>query len=198
MIAQTCLAYLLHFDTDEYDFGSEGPFFRIYTHGLRDSKSIREFPLSSYAARFWVDHALRDGTASNHMLQLQILDLLESRTQSLHWIQIHNHFDSESSARDIIGHPLYLASFLGLSQAVLLLLKKGHSVNKVVGRLGSALQAASYRGSQRTVQILLDHGADVHFNGGFYRSALQAACYRGCEPIVRLLLAKRGDFLDPR
>ena len=208
MIAQTCLAYLLHFDTDEFDFSGGdttygfdsdttdesdfGPRSGDRSPGPRDSES---FPLSRYAARFWVGHALGDGAASNHMLQLQILDLLESHIQFLHWIQIHNHFRRFESGRYTVGHPLYLASFLGLSQAVLLLLKKGHSVNEVVGNLGSALQAASYRGSQTSVQILLDHGADVNFNGGFYRSALQAACYQGFEPIVCLLLAK-GALVD--
>jgi len=82
-IAETCLVYLL----------------QAHKHNLGD-----RFPLTFYAAEFWMVHA-ENGTFAR--LQSIIVDLLQPKsTGFLMWIELHNP-DDWFGSRCSIGTPIY-------------------------------------------------------------------------------------------
>ena len=205
-IAKTCLAYLLQFTQ----------------HGCINSSTKTSYPLSEYAAQYWMYHAWSDNGDSDDLHRL-IMDLLQDKDamytnwltlrEPFHWVSRHDfaplYYTSmgglrkatecllESSkvnaCRGLYGHELQVASSGGHDNIVRLLLEKGADVNMETGYYGSALQAASLNGDDSIIRLLLEKGAEVNMQGGRYGNALQAASLRGHESIVRLLLEKGAD-----
>lgn len=177
VIANDCLAYLLHFDAiDTLTF-----------------QSFDEFPLIKYAAQHWAEHAeiVERGSGSNSLLTMEFfLSEGNALRNCIRVFDPHEPFLPYHSRRNVDGiySPLYYASLTGLYQSVQVLLDKGADVNAECGILGNALQAAAVNGSDRMVQILLDNGANVNIQGGYYGNALQAAAWEGHERIVQVLL----------
>jgi ankyrin repeat protein len=177
-IAQTCLAYLLQFDT-------YNPV----------SVILKEYPLAHYAAEFWMFHAKRGDLLDLHQA---IMDLLQSKnTPFVVWIQLFNP-DKPYQLKEFpslpTSAPLYYASLGGLYETVqLVLLKHEVDINASGGRYGNALQAASAQGHKGIVQLLLKHKADVNAQGGEYGNALQAASCWGHGTTVQLLLEHKAD-----
>jgi hypothetical protein len=70
-IAETCLAYLLHFDQDN--------FWR--------SQTFEEFPLALYSARYWTKHAREDAEAMHEL----VMELFLSKTDAfVNWLHLFN------------------------------------------------------------------------------------------------------------
>ncbi len=93
--------------------------------------------------------------------------------------------------------PLMVASGLGQSQAVEILLRAGANVHAVEPRMGStALHKAAQSGDASTITLLLDHGAFIdHQTPTLGHTALMDAVLHKQEPAVRRLLdrgAKTG------
>jgi ankyrin repeat protein len=172
-IAQTCLAYLLQFNT------------RYRWH------QFRSFPLSKYAAHRWIEHARSQGDSESTDLRPLIMELLQpTKDHYLNWVLLYNRgndFDDEVPA------PLYYCSATAMMETTKLLLQKGADVNARGGTYGNALQAASSNGHEAIVHLLLEQGADVNAQGGYWGNALQAASSKGHETIVRLLLEQGAD-----
>ncbi|KZP31902.1 ankyrin, partial [Athelia psychrophila] len=180
MIAQTCLACLLHL-------------------GLFPSMNesvIQDFPLAAYAVRHWITH-MRLGRANDEHV-LRMTDCLFSLKDNalINWVRLDDP-DQHPSNRDKsrtksfgdIAPPLYYASSHGLEKIVGRLLTNGVSVGAPGGKYGNALQAASYHGHDAiVVQLLLNRGANVNAPGGNFGSALQAASFMGPIDVVQLLL----------
>src|ERR1700729_2738639 len=72
LIAQTCLAYLLQFDTfnslDQEVITESSPlaqyaarYWMFDTFNSLDQEVIKSFPLAQYAARYWIFHAHNGG-----------------------------------------------------------------------------------------------------------------------------------------
>ena len=181
-IAQTCLAYLLHF---------RGP-------TLLTSNNIDEFPLGRYAARYWTQHAREAGNETNSILVQQLsMDLFLSKRDA--YANCVRLFNPNSYGSDMtmtfesITPPLYYASLTGLLGQVQELLEKGADVNAQGGEYGNALQAASCQGHDQVVERLLEKGADVNAQGGEFGNALQAASWGGHDQVVERLLEKGAD-----
>ncbi|KAF7983634.1 hypothetical protein HWV62_20572 [Athelia sp. TMB] len=216
IIAQTCLAQLLHFD---------GPKILDWEHpGSVDLDYIRSsFPLAIYAAMNWVSHFHSSGAAVTGCAPLQQLLLnlftLPSTTWSytlLSWVNLQNlildhdwqwpyHHRSSLLVRTLFSFvkterlpqdasPLYYACFTGSLQAVQTLVSNEADVNKA-GREAATrpLLIASSEGHLDIVNVLLEKGADIDVKGGFCASALQAASAEGHLEMAKLLLKNGAD-----
>ena len=216
VISQTCLAYLLQFNTCE----------------PLDINLHVSSPLAKYAAEHWITHAhsgYKNKSQSSSVFALMMKLLADENSAFANWVQIYDidghHMDLQQHRVKIAG-PLYYASLAGLTEAsyallklmadinaqggeygnalqaaaseghlaiVKLLIKKGANVNAWGGRYGNALYAASYQGHKAIVKLLIDKEADVNAQGGYYENALQAALYGGYEAIAKLLIEKGAD-----
>lgn len=181
LIAEDCLAYLLHIDPVE-------PF---------DSVSITSYPLARYAASNWFNHVrmAEDSTGRTTALIMELL--WPKKIAALNnWIRLYN-FETicpELYINDInSAHPLYISSLLGLSRAVMWLIERGVDVNAHCGTHGNALCAATWGGHQQVVRLLLNKGASVNQLGGHHGNALQTASGLGNEHLIRLFLEHGAD-----
>ncbi|KAJ7080225.1 ankyrin repeat-containing domain protein [Mycena epipterygia] len=176
-IAQSCVGYLLHFA--DYPLKEE---------------TVDNYPLSSYAAKYWIYHLLR--CHDRAVLSTSTKHLLQSGTeQYLTLIRLYD-TDYPWRGRDWRRNgpsPLYMCSLFGYAEGVHFLLEEGADVNAAEGQYGSALQAASAKGHTDTMHLLLENGADINTVGGEYGSALLAASRNGHTEIVRVLLEKGAD-----
>lgn len=177
-IAKTCLAYLLHFDSD-----------------LVSEEDFVDYPLLQYAANCWPVHirAIPDGSV-DPLLNSMTLELFNpDKPCFLNWSRL---YDQERRLPGEVmdqGSPLYYASYLGLCNVTRALISRGMDVNAQGGQFGNPLQAAAGTTNGTVVQILLDAGADVNAQGGFHAYALQAAVVSRSEIMVQLLLDAGAD-----
>ncbi|KAJ7669092.1 ankyrin repeat-containing domain protein [Mycena rosella] len=174
-IAQTCIAYLLHFSDNWPDEVSDNSL----------SNASRNYPLAYYAAMQWCHHLLR--SQNQTLLFAGAMRLLEDGSPQYLRALLAKCADPYAAEKEL-GTYLYEASKEGHLEIVRLLLENGADVNMMVGGYGSALQAASARGHTDIIHPLLKNGADVNTPGGYYGSALQAASAWRHMDIVRLLL----------
>ena len=180
LISQTCLAYLLQFETPE----------------ILNEDTIDDFPLALYAAEHWVSHT-RSGASDSDTGSLQALIhalFTGNDAPFITWVRL-NDIDRPGSERNMkrvpIGSRLYYACLTGLQDLSLALLDAGEDPNAKGFHGATALQVASQSGQYQTVQHLLEKGALVNAPfGGQHGSALRAASSEGFRDIVQLLLEK--------
>ncbi len=178
-IAETCLAYFLHF----------------VNSGLPAAQFIYAFPLAIYASKNWISHAeVADSEASTYPMLIMEL-LIDKKCDSLNLMRIPDFHSFGNDGYWDLCSPLYYASSKGLLEPVKSLLDKGCDVNAEGGYHGTALQAASFGGDEMMVQLLLEKGADVNAKCGMhmYSTALQVASATGHERAVPLLLGKNAS-----
>ncbi|KAJ7112635.1 ankyrin repeat-containing domain protein, partial [Mycena epipterygia] len=184
-LAQTCVGYLLHFAD----------------HPL-NAETFPNYPLSSYAAKYWSYHLLRcHDRATLETSTMRLLEAGSGQYATLNHLHCHINIvrlllekgANFNAADGKHGSALQAASAGGHTEIVRLLLENGADVNAEGGVYGSALQGASEQGSLEIFRILLEEGADVNMAGGFYGSALQAASRQGSLEIVRILLKEGAD-----
>ncbi|KZP03687.1 hypothetical protein FIBSPDRAFT_968780 [Athelia psychrophila] len=160
IIAQTCLALLMHFDSSE---------------SLNESH-LDSFSLASYADRHCPLH-FRASEPANSVLEHLGKSLFCSTPcyAMVNWV-LRNNPDNTGYPMSLenVASPLYYTSLLGLTLVVDHLITTGADPQALGGRYGTALQAASYEGHNDVVRLLVDHGADVNIQGGHYGSALYA------------------------
>src|SRR6266516_2691020 len=162
-IANSCLAYLLQFDKP---------------NSLM-VQTIKEFPLATYAAKYWTQHARLAGENTGATDLLDMVELFWSKRDA--YVNCVRLFDPDEpweepniSGLKQVSSPLYYASLVGLIESTRLLLENGADVNAQGGTYGNALQAASENGQDQIVKRLLENGADVNAQGGTYGNALYA------------------------
>src|ERR1700733_5592483 len=132
LIAQTCLAYLLQFDTPN----------------CINTNTIQSFPLALYAGEHWIFHMQSGDNKNLEAVQKMILKLLEPFGSPLiNWIRLWDPdaaFWEEHTNLGLtnVAMPLYYASLSGLAEASQQMLANGADVNAQGGRYGNALQAA--------------------------------------------------------
>ncbi len=153
MLAQACLSVLLGLDD------------------TTSRTSVRGFPLTEYAARHWVDHALFEDVS------LRIKDGMEDlfdldKPHFSRWIRIHDMDDpwglanGETRPEWLEAAPMYYVALFGLHGMVEKLISEHpEHVNARGGACGTALHAASRSNRVKVVQSLLKHGADVNALG---------------------------------
>ncbi|KAF7975438.1 hypothetical protein HWV62_9571 [Athelia sp. TMB] len=213
VIAQDCLAQLLHFDEPSVLDWEE-------SHSLSRSLDYigSSFPLAQYAAMNWVSHFQSSAAAPAHCLPLQnlLLRLFKSPPDTwshalLCWVRVQNLvIDVDKYLRyggTVLGRtmksfrmandlpldvsPLYYACFAGSFHAVQHLISNGADVNKAGQELSTRpILLACEEGHLEIARLLLDGGADVNLEGGLYGTALQAAIAGDHLKLAKLLLAK--------
>src|SRR5436190_11129120 len=126
-IAETCLAYLLHFDKANF----------------LTSQTTKEFPLARYAAKHWTQHAraAKEDAKAMHRLIMELF--LSKRDAYINCVRLFDP-DEPWEEPDVtkslkrVAPPLYYASLTGLIEPVRLLLEKGADVNAQGGDFGNA------------------------------------------------------------
>ncbi|KAF7975437.1 hypothetical protein HWV62_9569 [Athelia sp. TMB] len=215
LIAQDCIAQLLHFDGPSI-LDWEEP----HSTSLDNIGSL--FPLAQYAAMNWVSHFQSAAAAPTHCLPLQnlLLRLFKSPPNTwshalLCWVRLQNlaievDNDLRHNRDTVLGRtvqsrgwaanlaldvsPLYYACFSGSLHAVQHLISNGADVNKA-GQEASTrpILLACEEGHLEIARLLLDGGANVNVKGGLYGTALQAAIAGVHLELAKLLLAKGAD-----
>ena len=181
-IAADCLAYLLQFD--QYDD--------------LNLEATTEFPLATYAARYWIQHVKIIGKDLDSV-QMLIMELFCSRkTAYINWVRFcdpERPWKKPKLRRDpaSIATPLYYASLTAVVELIQSLLDKGADVNAQGGCYANALQAASFEDNNAVIRLLINQGAGINAQGGCYGNALQIASFKGNEALIRLLLDKGAD-----
>jgi hypothetical protein len=164
VITQTCLAYLLQFNTS----------------GRLHKNLHVTFPLARYAAEHWIRHAhfgCKNKPQSSSVFALMMKLLTDENSAFVNWVQIHDIDRYHKYLKKQSGHnakPLYYASLAGLTEASYDLLEMRADVNAQGGAFGNALQAALHGGHEAIAKLLIERGADVNAHG-YYGNALQAA-----------------------
>jgi ankyrin repeat protein len=147
ILAQACLGFLLHFDDHI------------------NKQSVRAFPLTKYAAEYWVAHAQYKDVSSR--VKDGALCLFNNRPCLLTWLEM---FD-ENEALFLhefpeTPNPLYFASLYGFHDLVeQLVINHPQLVNSIYGRLDTPLVAALCREHFRAAEFLLQHGGNVDVRG---------------------------------
>ena len=154
-----------------------------------DKERLAAFPLSSYAARNWVDHAKFEGVASQ--VQDSMEDLFNPMKPHFRtWLRLHNVDRIRGSQyTDRPSTPLYYAAlcdFGGLAKH--LIITHALDVNAKVYDDWTALFAASDRGHVDVTRVLIDYGADINAQDIHGQTPLHCSSYEGHVKVVQLLI----------
>ncbi|PON30014.1 hypothetical protein TGAM01_v201380 [Trichoderma gamsii] len=204
-IAETCLRYL-SFEREELEqfviAKREKPYwytFQKYTQNECPEWDIDTcYPLFRYAARYWGDHA-------NSLLRQVTKGLIMKFVMQPTALAASFHALIEQEDLYLYYFPiffsgLYLASFFGLNEIVMMLLEAGQQINTKNKQNWTALHMAAARGHAVTVQLLVDRGADV--NAATYKpnyvasgsTALHWAAGNGHEKVLEVLLENGAEI----
>jgi hypothetical protein len=184
ILAQACLTVLLQLD-DKID-----------------KKRLGTFPLASYAAQHWVDHAKFENVMSQIEDRMECLfDPRKSHLAAWIWIR-----DSDSgiqlSMDDLPEHPsrleatsLYHAALCGFSWlASHLVTMHAEDVNATCGSRGTPLHGAYHGGQLECVRVLLEHGAVVDARDGQGKTVLHLASMNEQLEVFHLALQHGADI----
>ena len=164
-----------------------------------DTDSIKNFPLSRYAAEHWVDHCQFEGVSSTIQVAMERL-FDPNRPHFSAWVWIHD-IDDPWRGNMHTRHPnqpgatpLYYAVLCGFRNLIgHLLATYPGDVNTRGGYHESPLFAAVIKEDIDTTLLLLRQGADVNVLSNRGVSPLCQACEGGRIDIVRLLLENNAD-----
>lgn len=180
--AKACLCVLLHLGKDV------------------DKAKIKEFPLASYAAKYWVDHAKLGCASSDLQAGLMMKCLFDKALSHFKtWVWLYN-VDTQSSEStthprepDVV--PLYYAALCGFLDIVEHLIHAHpEDVNARGGKHVTPLHAALYMGHLDVALLLLKNDADVESRGVEGQTPLHMASDRGYKEIVEFLIdVRRAD-----
>ena len=173
ILARACLAVLLQLEENV------------------DEVRLATFPLASYAALNWVDHAKFENVASH--VQDAMEDIFDpTKRHFLEWVWIHN-VDPQSDIRRLkengLSTPLFFVALHGFSGlAKHFIITRALDVNAKVHFNWTPLFGASRMGHIDVAKVLLDHGADVNAQDIYDQSPLSWASNREHVEFVQLLL----------
>ncbi|KAE9388110.1 hypothetical protein BT96DRAFT_443763 [Gymnopus androsaceus JB14] len=186
VIVESCLTYLLQFDTEIADTTAWN----------------KEYPISRYAAQNWYKHAK---IVRCEKVNQKASKLIESGgTTYVNCLKLAK-FEEDTEGHWPMPQPLYYAAWCGLQDMVKQLVN-GKNVDVTGGMWGSALCAALWgRNTQsednnsacrqaeddsyfEIVKLLLSHGADQEISGKDKWKPLILAAYKGHLDITSLLI----------
>jgi len=173
-----------------------------------DQQRLKTFPLATYAARYWVDHAKIGNVASQSKDLMQRL-FNPKKPHLVAWTSIYNiDKGNDPSTNDLDGNeerpspdratPLYYAALCGFAGVAEYLIVTHHeNVNVQCGHHGTPLHAASYEGHIDAARLLVEHDADVKMMDKHKRTALCSA-YDGGRLEVMQMLLQHGANVEER
>ena len=190
ILTRACLAVLLQLDE------------------TLDKQRLKTFPLASYAARHWVDHAKIENVASQSQdLMLHLFN--PEKPHLVAWTRIYNiDKGNEPSQNDLSNNEerpsparatsLYYAALCGFAGVAEYLIVTHHeNVNVQCGHHGTPLHAASYEGHVDVARLLAEHGADVTMTNNQKRTALCSAYDGGRLEVMQMLLQHGANVEEP-
>ena len=203
VLAQSCLAYLLHFTTN-VSCESLGTICGMYRNKCGRRELVKEDPLKinpllDYAVRNWFHHMFMCGIKGYSEPLREIFSKLFA-SGSLHLDYLSRMLCAvwTTSTNDMMGQipaaPLYWMAYLGLHEQLRFLIERGDDVNEgPCCALHAALSGIRrFQFSHSCVCVLVDAGADIECteNG---TTVLETAIGYDTEDIVELLLDMGAD-----
>ena len=179
-LARACLGVLLQLDD------------RVVWDDIGNSPG---YPLSSYAAEFWVDHAQFENVSSDIRRGMECL-FDRNRPHFAAWLWLHNMDDSSWLFMAAVHHarPLYYAALCGFRDiADHLLDAHPQDVNGRGGKRVTPLHAAVDKGHLDVAILLLERGADMESRDCRNRTPLHIASHHGYTEVVTLLINRGAD-----
>ena len=173
LVAQSCLAILLHLDKD-----------------VVTSDSLENWPLAEYAVEHWVYHAqFDDELRSAEDGRKQLFDL--SKPHFVIWVWIYNPENLEwmQNSRPLPPHgtPLHYAALWGLHSIVeFLIIEHSQDVRTRDSNDETPLHLASKRGHVKAAHMLIKHGADVAAQNKGGDTPLHLASFLGQVEVAHL------------
>ena len=184
LLAKACLSVLLH------------PDHRI------EKVDTKNFPLITYAAKHWVEHARFRDVSSYIWDGIDIL-FDKDKPHFAIWVWVYDIDEDGYSPRgntpeECHPSPLYYAALCGVGGLVeRLLTAHPQDPDAAAGFYGAPLNAALAKGYLDTAQFLLDHGAVGDDMGHHDHTGLFIASSRGYANVVQSLI-DRGANLNAR
>jgi hypothetical protein len=168
---------------------------------LKDIIHSRAFPLFSYAALYWPEHA-RSLAWSEDVFDLSHPFYQRNSLARESWLKTY------WPVKEPVYPPtsftlLHLASCFGIPALVETILNKKGLINKVKRRLdlnkkdsfgGTALYWAARSGHEAVVRLLLENGADIKAKAQDGWTALSGAAWEGHKAVLQPLLEKKYKY----
>jgi ankyrin repeat protein len=163
--------------------------------GRINKRNVKDFPLASYAARHWVDHAQFEDVLSLIQDEMEFL-FDKDRPHFVTWVWLHDqdrhslqsHMSGTHPEKPDAG-PLYYAALCGFSvMAERLLTTHRHDVNARGGQCVTPLHASVKKGHLKATQTLLKNGAKLDARDDEGSTPLHKASQHGDPEVVRSLL----------
>ena len=191
LLARACLSVLLQLDD------------RV----VRDEDQTDRFPLVSYAARYWVDHAQFDDVTSEIQHGMECL-FDRDKPHFTMWLTLCDidtrpgdgaTFDLFAPYSKSPASPLYYAALCGFQDLVEHLMdSRPQDVNLDGGYYVRPLVAALAGEHFQTARLLCERGADPNVRGVYGRNPLHAAAFSGNFNEVRILIEYGPTNIDVR
>jgi len=188
-VARKCLKYL-----------QNGAFANGEVDLEKDIAHLKAFPLISYAALRWPEHA-RALVLPGDIFDLS-LPFYHKKSQAREaWLKTYLSTEVYREPPKSFSR-LHIASYLGiLPLTANLIRKKGRIsrlrrlyLNKLDGNGNTALLYAAREGHEAVVQLLVEKGANIEVKDSDSNTALIRAALYGHEAVVRLLVEKGADI----
>ena len=159
-----------------------------------DKETVAKYPLTTYAARYWIDHARFDDVSSSTEGAMQRL-FDPAKPHFAIWVWV---YDIDLPFRDILfaprptrprAVPLYYAALCGFPDLTKHLIDTcPQDISSSGGYFTTPLQAALTMGNAGVAMLLLEHGADMAGQDYVSATPLFRASDKGHLDIVELLL----------
>ena len=182
LAARACLGILLHLDQNVTD------------------DSLKNFPLTQYAAENWPNHARSEGVSQNVEDGMKLL-FDPGKPHLAIWVWIHNPesplmaFFRNNTLSPMAGTALHYAALCGFLTIVKFLVV-GHS-QEVYARGFShgltSLHLASREGHVEVARFLVGCGADARAQDNNWSTPLHLASEKGHLEVVRFLIERGAD-----
>jgi ankyrin repeat protein len=164
-----------------------------------DKTTIKNFPLASYAARHWVDHAQFEDVSSYIQDAMEFL-FYKDKPHFAAWIWLYD-IDKSSPQSTSTTHPeppdavpLYYATLCGFCDlAERLIDAHPEDVSAKGGRCRTPLHGALDRGHEDVAILLLERGADVKSRGIYRHTPLHLSAHHGSADAAQLLIECGAD-----
>ena len=166
-----------------------------------EEERLATFPLASYAAQNWFDHAKFKNVASQIQDAMEdLFDPMKPHFQA--WVWVHDvdrlYKQSMGNINECLSRPLYYAALIGFGGiAKHLIITHGQDVNEKVYGDMTPLHAASRMGHVDVAHVLLDYGANIDAQDFADQTPLCWSFWRGHLNVVRLLV-ERGANVNIR
>jgi Ankyrin repeats (3 copies)/NACHT domain/Ankyrin repeats (many copies)/Ankyrin repeat len=185
-VARRCLGYL-----------QDSPLLTRAVYLSEDTQDLKAFPLLSYAALHWIDHARRLSDPSSDVFDLSLAFYADRSPVRDSWWRTY--CDSKGVYLRGSFSLLHIASYCDIVPLAERLLCRSWWRNYVKLNAKDSdgttvLHEAARSGNEAMVRLLLEKGANLKTKGRRGETVLHVAAWSGNEAMVRLLLEKGANL----